>query len=317
MNKALVTGANGFIGRHLCKHLAKNGLDVAGIGYGDWAKEEYSKWGLTAWHSSEVDAVNLQDNYDKVGPPDGIYHAAGGASVGAAIENPRRDYLNTVATTSQLLDWMRQHAPSAKLITLSSAAVYGSNHKNSISEGDTKIPFSPYGYHKRMMELLCQSYSDTYGIKIVIARLFSVYGRELKKQLMWDICSKLSKGVAPLTLAGSGDELRDWTNVNDVVRALHLIATKTDEKIKILNIGTGVGTSVKSIAGEISSAWFESDKEQKIVTKFTGVSRSGDPFSLIARSSELDQLGFKWEVPLNDGIKEYVNWFRAAAEDKK
>ena len=92
-----------------------------------------------------------------VGPPDYIFHLAGGSSVGASIANPYEDFSRTVATTAELLEWMRLAAQNATLVSVSSAAVYGAGHTGPIREEHALLPFSPYGYHKLMMENLCQS----------------------------------------------------------------------------------------------------------------------------------------------------------------
>ena len=79
---------------------------------------------------------------------------------------------------------------------------------------------SPYGQHKLMMEQMCRSYAVTFGIRSTVARLFSVYGPYLRKQLLWDLCSRLRSGEQTLVLGGTGAEMRDWTDVRDVARFL-------------------------------------------------------------------------------------------------
>ena len=81
-------------------------------------------------------------------------------------------------------------------------------------------PMSPYGQHKLMMEQLCRSYAMIFGLRSTVARLFSVYGPHLRKQLLWDICSRLERNGRTLVLGGTGAEIRDWTDVRDVARLL-------------------------------------------------------------------------------------------------
>ena len=76
---------------------------------------------------------------------------------------------------------------------VSSAAVYGPGHEGPIGEDARLDPASPYGCHKLVMELLCRSYARSFGVSIVLLRLFSVYGEGLQKQLLWDLCSKLAR----------------------------------------------------------------------------------------------------------------------------
>ena len=140
--------------------------------------------------------------------------------MGASIANPYEDFTRTVATTAELLEWMRLGARNARLVSVSSAAVYGAGHTGPIREEQALLPFSPYGYHKLMMENLCLSYAANYGLAVTVVRLFSVYGSWLKKQVLWDMCSSLASGTRQLVLGGTGEELRDWTDIRDVVRAL-------------------------------------------------------------------------------------------------
>ena len=240
------------------------------------------------------------------GPPDYIFHLAGGSSVGASIASPYEDFTRTVATTAELLEWMRIGARNARLVTVSSAAVYGAGHTGLIKEEQALLPFSPYGYHKLMMEKLCLSYAANYGLSVVVLRLFSVYGSWLKKQLLWDICSHLVSGTRQLVLGGTGEELRDWTDIRDVVRALECamgLASDLDATA-IFNVGSGQGTSVARIAAMVLESW---PAPAKIA--FSGEARPGNPCSLVADGWFLQTKGFRWNIPVSSGIRDYVRWY--------
>lgn len=308
MARVLITGARGFIGRHLAHHLAAQGHQVSGLGHGIWPASEALHWGVGEWLNGEIHAGNLRV-LQQQGSPDVVFHLAGGSTVGAAIANPREDFYRTVASTVELLEWMRLDAPTTQLIVVSSAAVYGSGHSGPIHEDANLLPFSPYGHHKRMMEMHCQSYSDTYGLHCRVARLFSVYGPELKKQLLWDLCTRLHAGESPLSLGGSGLELRDWTYVGDVVRALETLAFEPASTHDTMNIGTGVGTAVRDIALGVVQAWHAAPADDAMLI-FSGKGRPGDPFSLVADPARLAGLGFEWKTPLHSGIDSFVAWFR-------
>ena len=312
MSNILITGAHGFIGKHLARWLARQGHQVMGLGHGIWPAPEAAAWGVTHWLNGDIQSGNLRLLQQAGGTPDVVYHLAGGSSVGLAIANPREDFFRTVATTAELLEWMRVDAPQAQLVAVSSAAVYGSGHDGSITEDAPLTPYSPYGHHKRIMEELCRSYASSYGLRVSIARLFSVYGAELKKQLLWDMCVRLSTGSRPLVLGGSGNELRDWTDVRDVVRALDLLSAQASAEVVAVNVGTGTGRSVQQIASSIVRHWPLSDAVD--VLHFSGQSRPGDPFSLVANATRLNKLGFAWEVPVEDGLAAYVRWFQGQRE---
>ena len=312
MSNILITGAHGFIGKYLARWFARQGHQVAGLGHGIWPNEEAASWGVTRWLNGDIQSGNLRLLQQAGGTPDVVYHLAGGSSVGVAIANPREDFFRTVATTAELLEWMRIDAPQAQLVAVSSAAVYGSGHDGFITEDAPLTPFSPYGHHKRIMEELCRSYAASYGLRVSIARLFSVYGAELKKQLLWDMCVRLAAGRQPLVLGGSGNELRDWTDVRDVVRALDLLSAQASAEVVTINVGTGTGCSVQQIASSIVRHWPLPDAGE--VLHFSGQSRPGDPFSLVANATRLNKLGFVWEVPVEDGLAAYVRWFQDQSE---
>ena len=108
---------------------------------------------------------------------------------------------------------------------------------------------SPYGQHKLMMEQLCNSYAVSFGIRSTVVRLFSVYGPRLRKQLLCDICCRLARGETGLVLGGTGGEIRDWTDVRDVVRLLAKVGELPQrETFWIMNGGSGRGTSIAEIA---------------------------------------------------------------------
>ena len=193
MANILISGAHGFIGKHLARWLARQGHQVVGLGHGIWPAAEAASWGLSHWLNGDIQSGNLRLLQQASGTPEVVYHLAGGSSVGVAIANPREDFFRTVATTAELLEWLRVDAPQARLVTVSSAAVYGSGHDGPITEDSALTPYSPYGHHKRIMEELCRSYAASYGLRVSIARLFSVFGTELNKQLLWDLMCRGSR----------------------------------------------------------------------------------------------------------------------------
>ena len=160
-----------------------------------------------------------------------------------------------------------------------------------------------------MMEQLCRSYAITFGLRSTVTRLFSVYGPYLRKQLLWDMCSRLQKGERTLVLGGTGTEVRDWIDVRDAARLFAKIAEVPQrENYQIVNGGSGLGTTVADIAGMIVKNWVGD-----IAVRFSGIVRPGDPFSLLADDAKLRQLPFDWQIPLDRGLAEYVPWFKEQA----
>src|SRR4029077_3015521 len=126
---------------------------------------------------------------------------------------------------------------------------YGAKYVGPIPENAVPAPVSPYGEHKLMMEQLCRSYGITFGLRSTVVRLFSVYGPQLRKQLLWDICSRLQQGEQTLVLGGTGAEVRNWTDVREVPSLLAMFSELPQrEPYRIINGGSGHGTSVAYVA---------------------------------------------------------------------
>jgi UDP-glucose 4-epimerase len=304
-----VTGANGFIGRHLVRVLEDQGHAVHGIGHGAIEEADRQRMGLREWLNGEIDAANLNALASRSGTPSTIFHLAGGSSVGLSIAQPYEDFSRTVSSTARLLEWLRCSVPDCHLIVASSAAVYGAEYNGPISEDAEPVPMSPYGQHKRMMEQLCRSYAVTFGLRSTVARLFSVYGPHLRKQLLWDLCSRLHRGERTLVLGGTGAEVRDWINVRDAAGLFAKIAAMPQQQgYEIFNGGSGLGTTVADIAGMLVKYWGGG-----IAVRFSGIVRPGDPFSLLADDRKLRRLPFDCQIPLDRGLAEYVPWFKEQA----
>ena len=304
-----ITGANGFIGRHLARALADSSEAVHGIGHGAIDEAERRRLGLQSWVNGEIEAANLNALASAQGAPSVVFHLAGGSSVSLSIAHPFEDFSRTVDSTARLLEWLRAAARHCRLIMASSAAVYGSGHDGPIAEDAALAPMSPYGQHKRIAEQLCESYATDFGVRGTIVRLFSVYGANLRKQLLWDICSRLEQGENALLLGGTGDEMRDWTDIRDVIRLLvKLAALPATEVPSVINGGSGRGVSVAEVAGLVVKNW-----GKPIAIRFSGTSRAGDPFSLLSDATRLSRLPFDWQIPVDRGIADYVGWFKARA----
>lgn len=306
MSESLVwiTGARGFIGRHLSRYLAATGHRVSGLGHGLWAHGDARAWGVENWINGDIHSSNLQALARQHGSPQVIFHLAGGSSVGVALAQPREDFFRTVVSTVELLEWIRLESPSTRIIVVSSAAVYGTGKEGALAEDAGAAPCSPYGFHKSMMEQLCHSYTMSYELNTTIVRLFSVYGAHLKKQLLWDLCTRLATSEDAVALGGTGEELRDWTDVRDVVRALGFVMDTLATSGTAVNAATGIPTSVRTISELVVNAW-----NAPRTVSFNGKSRAGDPRSLVADCRRLQMLGFKWQIPVERGVGEYVDWF--------
>jgi UDP-glucose 4-epimerase len=306
-----ITGAHGFIGQRLAELCARRGQTVGGLGHGAWPPSEARQQGIRLWINGDITASNLNALRVAQGKPDAIVHLAGGSSVGAAIAHPYEDFLRTVGATAVVLEWIRQESAATRLVVASSAAVYGAGYGDLIGEEAERNPVSPYGHHKLMMESLCRSYGANYGVSSIIARLFSVYGTGLRKQLLWDLCCKLAQSTPLIELAGDGGELRDWVDVDDAVAVLATLATHADASAPAVNVGTGTGVTVRRVATLVLDAW-DPGAGGKSELKFSGLARVGDPRCLVANTSRLAELGLKCASSIERGAAQYVRWYRSA-----
>ncbi len=302
----LITGARGFIGRHLARSAAAAGWWVAGLGHG--AFPDAAEWGLSRWLNADVTGANL-DLVVRDAELHALVHLAGGSSVAASLEAPLEDFERTVATSARLLEWVRRASPRTRVVLVSSAAVYGSGHEGPIPETAPLVPRSPYGCHKSMMEQLGASYRTNLGLDVGVVRLFSVYGPGLAKQLIWDLWRRLHAGAGRVELAGTGDETRDFLHVTDAARLLLFTAGSERSDHWVMNGGTGSATRVREIAGHVAAAFAP---ERHVEVAFTGERRAGDPTHLVADVARASAAGFMPAVTLDAGLTETLASYGAS-----
>jgi UDP-glucose 4-epimerase len=299
----LVTGAYGFVGRNVAKQFAGAGWTVVGIGHGSWARAEWRQWGISEWHTADI-TIDALLTY--AGSPDVIVHCAGSGSVGFSLTHPQQDFERTVDTTVAVLEFVRLHAPHARVVYPSSAGVYGVAAKLPIVESDPLAPVSPYGVHKKIAEEVCCSYAQYFGVSVAIVRLFSVYGIGLRKQLLWDACTKIHSGEN--VFFGGGLETRDWLHIDDAASLLMSASQHSSITCPIVNGGAGLGVSVRDLLSELFICF-----DRNYAPQFSGVSRGGDPLHYIADISSLDSWGWHPKTPWQEGVREYAEWFKKDA----
>jgi UDP-glucose 4-epimerase len=302
MPSACITGATGFIGRHCARELAASGFIVLGLDAAPMP--EAQDWGINHFWQAPVNAATLDDIALSHGLPQCLIHCAGSGSVSASLQNPYADFMANVQSTLEVLDFSRRNNSVVKVVLPSSAAVYGNVSGSHLCETAAGQPASPYGAHKKMMEDLAASYGRNFAVPSVCVRLFSVYGAGLKKQLFWDACRKAAQG-ADFSFFGSGAEERDWLHVTDATRLLLLTAEHASPSAPVVNGGTGQGTSIKEALTMLGEAW-----TPVLTPYFICQARAGDPDRLVADISRLRGWGFTPRITLDQGIREYVRWFR-------
>lgn len=303
MKTVLITGVYGFLGSSAALKFKQEGWRILGIGRGKELPETIKTNVLDQCVTGDV----TKEQLSKIeGDIDAVLHFAGNGVVSRSFEDPLKDFNDSVVSTEEALNFIRQHHPRAKFIFASGATVYGIQDDVPLYEEMPLHPASPYGVHKRIAEEICEMYSKTFNVSVSVIRFFSTYGPGLRKQLLYDACKKLTDPQTDVaTFWGTGNETRDWFNINDALEFIHTLATDTSSGFSITNAGSGEKITIKETVEYIKEL-LASPKE--IV--FSGQGRTGDPQHFWADIGRAKKLGWKPEVHWQDGIAEYVEWFR-------
>jgi UDP-glucose 4-epimerase len=146
-----------------------------------------------------------------------------------------------------------------------------------VSEDAPVQPLSPYGFHKAMCELLAQQYATCFGLRVLLCRLFSVYGPAQKRLLVHQLFAQL-EGVSPeLRLEGTGEETRDYLYIDDLSAAVVALAEaelpqRQSAGCRIVNVAGGESTRVGDLAETLARLH---GSGKRVVA--AGKSRLGDP----------------------------------------
>lgn len=293
--KILLLGSRGFIGSRLVYFFLAKGYDVFGCDLQEYHSNEYIYQKVSIL-STDFETLFTDQQFDA------CINTSGSGNVPLSISLPFSDFEANSYSVAKVLNTLRKFQPSCKYIQISSAAVYGNPEQLPISESALINPISPYGYHKWISELICHEYQTLYQIPIVIVRPFSVYGEGLRKQLFWDICSRLAVKDT-IQISGTGLESRDFIHFHDLARLFDLIIHNSSFTGEIYNAATGLETSIRSVANLI-----EQNYGQRQIL-FSGETRIGDPLNWRADISKITKLGFKPVISLKEGIAGYIKWF--------
>lgn len=308
MKTVLVTGGAGYIGSHICKLLAEQGIkpvvyDSLEHGY-EWAV----KWGPLEkgdLHDSEKLRHVIQ-HYR----PEAVLHFAAYIAVGESVADPLKYYTNNVAGSLNLL---REVAAAGidKLVFSSTAAVYGMPEFIPITEKHPLCPVNPYGHSKLMVEQMLRDLEPAAGLRSVALRYFNAAGADASGLI--GEAHEPETHLIPLVLEAAlgkrehitifGDDydtpdgtcIRDYIHVTDLAQA-HLDALnylRNGGHSQAFNLGNGNGFSVKELI----------DCAERVTGKTipvkVGARRDGDPSQLIADSTAARKV-LGWKPELND-----------------
>lgn len=293
--KLLVIGSKGFIGQHIYSYFADSKI------YEAWACDVVVDY--TSPRYVQVDATN--SDFSELFAKHSFticINCSGAASVPDSLVRPQRDFLLNTYNVFRMLDAIRKYYPACKFINMSSAAVYGNPVRLPVEESSQLYPISPYGHHKLMAEQICSEFVTFYGLKICSLRIFSAYGEGLKKQILWDIFTKMKCGLT-IQLYGDGRETRDFIHVKDIARAVHLIIDHAAFAGEVINVANGCELSIKDLVHSFIqlAAWPGH-------VQFNGQEREGDPVHWQADITLLKSFGYCSVVSLETGLTRYIKW---------
>jgi UDP-glucose 4-epimerase len=289
--RILVTGANGFIGRHLTTELQKQGANVLALDVqGNYPVD------LRDWHRLE----NFGNNLGKL---DLAYHLAGLMFVPYSFENPREIYEVNVLGTLNLLELCRLH--SAEKVVFASSYVYGPPQYLPIDEDHPLNPTSPYARSKVMGENLLKAFHEDYRLKCTILRPFNIYGEgQSDNFLIPTILKQIAHGKIELV---DPEPKRDFLYITDMVDA-YLKAGEFDSgNFEIFNIGAGLSYAVDEIVQMVMEIW-----GQQVEVSYKHSRRRNEIMNVIANVQKAqNKLGWTPKVALKEGLKKYVEWYKA------
>jgi len=310
--KALITGAAGFIGSHLCERLLADGWPVVGVdNFNDFYDPQIKRWNISDCLKNQnfmlVEADIRDSNVmDEVIGRDVriIVHLAAMAGVRASIAQPLLYADVNVNGTMVLLELAKKHGID-KFIFGSSSSVYGNNEKVPFSEDDNvDFPISPYAATKKAGELICHTYYHLYGMSITCLRFFTVYGPRQRPDLAIHKFARLIEQNKPIPVYGDGTMMRDFTYIDDIINGIVAAMDKCDG-FNIYNLGESQPITVNDLIAEIEMALEKKAVRQSLPKQPGDVERTYAEITKAVR-----ELGYNPKTHIQAGLASFVAWLR-------
>ena len=319
MKTILVAGGAGYIGSHTVKYLLKNDYNVVVVDNLSYGHKE----AVLTPHFEQIDLADKEalNKVFKKYKIDAVIHFAAFTYVGESVSQPQKYYWNNVVNTINLLDVMIENDVK-NIVFSSTCATYGNPQYTPIDENHPQSPINPYGKTKLMMEQIMADYETAYGLKYIALRYFNAAGCDKDGELgeshepethLIPLVLKAIKGEIPqISVFGTdydtpdGTCIRDYIHVEDLADA-HMLAVEKlfkDKQSHCINLGTGIGKSVKEI---IKSAEKVTGKKVPLVY---GERRIGDPAKLYAANKKAREI-LNWNpkyTDINEIIKTAWTW---------
>ncbi len=307
--RALVTGGAGFIGSNIVGQLLAEGHEVTVL---DNLMSGYRN-NLAPYPQArfiEGDVRNPKDVDVAMDGAEVVFHLAASVGNKRSIDHPLLDAEINVMGTLQVLEAARNKGVK-KIVTSSSAGIFGELKTLPIREDHPIEPDSPYGCTKLCQEKECLAYAKLYDIEAICLRYFNVYGINQRFDAYGNVIPifafKMLRGE-PITIFGDGEQTRDFVNVRDVVQA-NLKAAKAKGVSGAFNISSGTRITVNELVRLLEEA---SGIRPEVKH---GPPRPGDVRDSLADiAAARAAFGYEPAVALRDGLKEYMAWAKREAK---
>lgn len=320
-NIYLVTGGAGFIGYFLSERLLLEGAKVIGFDnlsdyYDVKLKEDrltrlmqYKNYTFIKGDLADKDAVtDVFCQYH----PDIVVNLGAQAGVRYSIDNPGSYIAANIVGFFNILEACRRY-PVKHLVYASSSSVYGGNDKVPFQTTDqTDRPVSLYAATKKSDELMAYAYCKLYGIKATGLRFFTVYGPMGRPDMAYFKFAKKIMEGQPIQIYNNGDMMRDFTYIDDIVTGVfHILCNPPEEDelgaaSRIYNIGNHKPVRLMDFI-----AVLEKHLGREAVKEYLPM-QPGDVYQTYADVSDLMRdYDFKPDTSIEDGLKEFVEWFKA------
>lgn len=307
-SSVLVTGGAGFIGSHTCKALAQAGYTPVTLDNLVYGHRSSVRWG--PFKEGDIGDRELLCRVIDEYAIQGVIHFAAYAYVGESVEEPGKYFENNVSKTLVLLEVMRE-AGIEPIVFSSSCATYGMPEKLPIDESHAQRPVNPYGESKLFVERALHWYGNAHGLRSVALRYFNAAGADPEAVIGENhtpethliplaIQSALGQSRS-LEIFGTdyptpdGTAVRDYIHVCDLASA-HVAALGyllSGGKSKALNLGTGVGYSVRQIIAAVERI------SGSRVPHVESARRAGDPPELVADAAQAREV-LNWIPEFSD-----------------
>ena len=315
--KILVTGAGGYIGSQTCKFLSDNGHKVVGVDRNNLRHNYCVDSHIGNYADFEVQGLLLD--------VDSVVHIGATSLVGPSVLDPSKYYNNNVVGTLKLLDACKNQGVKS-FVFASSAATYGEPESGVCLESEQHTPMNPYGWSKRMTEIMLSDYATAYGMNSVSLRFFNVAGADTLMEMGQEKdATHIIAMLIERTMQGKGFTLfgdkfdtpdgtcvRDYVHVEDVANGIFkaIEYTKANEGAYRFNLGNKEGYSNLQIVEAVKR---NTPLEPNVIM---GPARDGDPATLVANTMSANvDLGWTPRYDLDTIVKTAYNWYRKKADN--